>query len=164
MLTTARLGLSFIVGVATFYFVFWVPFSLLSSLPGHWLLALVGSFAAAVWTARYTWRRTDGAAEGGALALALSGALIVGGTGFVLGFFGPMIFAPGANQGPLLGLFITGPLGFVAGGVGGLLYGLVRRKPTSKGPGARAAGSERRVAGGTSRTATGRSRADAAGP
>jgi hypothetical protein len=164
MLTTARLFLSFVVGVATFYFVFWVPFSLLSSLPGHWLLALVGSLAAAVWAARYIWRRTDDAAEGGVLALALGGALIVGGTGFVLGFFGPMLFAPGANQGPLLGLFITGPLGFVAGGIGGLVYGLARRTRAAKAPAARAAGSGRPTARGTSRTATGRSKTGAAGP
>jgi len=49
-------------------------------------------------------------------------ALVVGGVGFAAGFFGPMIFAPGANQGPLLGILITGPLGFL----GGLVYGVVR--------------------------------------
>lgn len=42
-------------------------------------------------------------------------ALIIGGIGFAAGFFGPMILAPGANQGPMLGIFITGPLGAVAG-------------------------------------------------
>jgi hypothetical protein len=52
---------------------------------------------------------------------------IVGAVGFSVGFFGPMIFSPQANQGPLLGLFITGPLGFVAGGVAGLIYSLSRR-------------------------------------
>ena len=56
------------------------------------------------------------------------GAVVCGGVGFVGGFFGPMIFAPGANQGPLLGLFITGPLGFLLGGVAGTLYGLVKRR------------------------------------
>jgi hypothetical protein len=39
---------------------------------------------------------------------------IVGGIGFVAGFVGPMIFAPG-NQGPLLGIFATGPAGFALG-------------------------------------------------
>jgi hypothetical protein len=127
MLTVARFGLAFLVGVATFYFVLWVPFSLVSSVPGHFLLAPLGSLAAAVWSARYTWRRAGDARDGGVLAMTLSGALIVGGVGFVGGFFGPMIFAPDANQGPLLGLFITGPLGFVAGGIGGCVYGLARR-------------------------------------
>src|SRR5262245_26564042 len=127
MLTIARFGLSFLVGVATFFFVYWVPFSLLSFLPGYFLLAPVGSLAAAIWAGRYTWQRTDDARDGGILAMTLTGALVVGGVGFVGGFFGPMIFAPEANQGPLLGLFITGPLGFVLGGAGGFVYGLMRR-------------------------------------
>ncbi|GDY18327.1 hypothetical protein LBMAG55_16500 [Verrucomicrobiota bacterium] len=46
---------------------------------------------------------------------ALLGASILGGIGFLGGFFGPMIFKPEANQGPLLGIFITGPLGAVLG-------------------------------------------------
>jgi hypothetical protein len=49
-------------------------------------------------------------------------ALIVGGIGFAAGFFGPMVFRPDANQGPLLGIFITGPIGFLAG----LAYGVIR--------------------------------------
>ncbi len=40
---------------------------------------------------------------------------------FAVGFFGPLAWAPDANQGPLLGIFITGPLGFAAGAVLGLL-------------------------------------------
>jgi hypothetical protein len=125
MLAIARFGLALLVGVATFYFVFRVPFSLLSFLPRHLLIALVGSLAAAVWAGRYLWRRTqDG---GGVLTMTLGGAMVVGTVGFLGGFFGPMIFAPGANQGPLLGLFYTGPLGFVLGGAGGLVYGLTRR-------------------------------------
>lgn len=47
--------------------------------------------------------------------------LIVGGAGFLMGFIGPTIFAPDANQGPLLGLLITGPLGLLMGGVGWFL-------------------------------------------
>ncbi|QXL85004.1 hypothetical protein [Comamonas sp. NLF-1-9] len=53
---------------------------------------------------------------------ALKGALIF----FVLGFFGPMLLAPGANQGPMLGFF-TGPLGLVAGGLWALLRDLLSR-------------------------------------
>ena len=128
MLTIARFGLAFIVGVATYFFMFWLPFSLLSFLPGHLLFALVGSLASALWAATYVWRRTAQGSEGGVLALTLGGALVVGAVGFVGGFFGPMIFAPDANQGPLLGIFYTGPLGFVLGGVGGFLYALVRRR------------------------------------
>lgn len=48
--------------------------------------------------------------------------LALGATGFVAGFFGPMIFNPQANQGPLLGLLITGPLGVAAGFALGLVF------------------------------------------
>ncbi|MBO9575852.1 MAG: hypothetical protein J7494_08965 [Sphingobium sp.] len=53
---------------------------------------------------------------------ALRGGCLLGALGFLGGFLGPMILTPQANQGPMLGLFITGPLGFVAGLViGGLV-------------------------------------------
>ena len=45
----------------------------------------------------------------------LFGALLLGGIGFALGFFGPVLIAPEANQGPLVGIFITGPLGAIVG-------------------------------------------------
>ena len=48
-----------------------------------------------------------------------SWALVLGVTGFVCGFFGPMVFSPDANQGPMLGLFITGPGGAVLDDVTG---------------------------------------------
>lgn len=43
-------------------------------------------------------------------------------TGFVTGFFGPIALNPAANQGPLVGLFITGPGGAIAGLVLGVLF------------------------------------------
>lgn len=48
---------------------------------------------------------------------------ILGAIGFLGGFVGPVIFTPEANQGPLLGIFITGPLGFILG----LIVGFVLR-------------------------------------
>lgn len=59
---------------------------------------------------------------------ALLGASILGGIGFIGGFFGPMILKPDANLGPLLGIFITGPLGAVFGGIGGALVGWWRNR------------------------------------
>jgi hypothetical protein len=53
--------------------------------------------------------------------------LIVGGIGFCAGFLGPMVFAPDANQGPLLGIFITGPLGALLGAIGGVVYASSQR-------------------------------------
>ena len=48
-------------------------------------------------------------------------SLIIGLMGFFVGFLGLMILNPSANHGPLLGIFITGPIGFIAGGIYGLL-------------------------------------------
>ena len=45
--------------------------------------------------------------------------LALGAVGFACGFFGPIALNPDANQGPLLGIFITGPGGVVAGLVAG---------------------------------------------
>lgn len=52
----------------------------------------------------------------------LTWTLVTGAVCFALGFFGPIILAPDANQGPLLGIFITGPLGLVLG----LTIGIIR--------------------------------------
>ena len=46
--------------------------------------------------------------------------LLLGGVGFGAGFFGPIALNPEANQGPMVGLFITGP----GGVIGGLLLGV----------------------------------------
>ncbi len=50
-------------------------------------------------------------------------AIIFGAVGFAAGFFGPMILAPEANQGPLVGILMSGPGGFV---LGFMLYGVAR--------------------------------------
>ena len=55
-------------------------------------------------------------------AWAAGGAIMLGLTGFVIGFLGPMRFQPWANQGPMLGIFVTGPGGVLLGVlVGGAL-------------------------------------------
>ena len=87
-----------------------------------------GDALCAVLAGRFLWTRTgDAARQRGLLAAMGSGALALGGIGFCAGFFGPLLLAPDANQGPLLGLFITGPLGFLLGGIGGLFYWLRHR-------------------------------------
>jgi hypothetical protein len=86
----------------------------------EWLGSLV-ALAASIYVARTVWIGT--AADSNSVAvMAGLGAVILGGVGFVAGFFGPMIFAPDANQGPMLGLFITGPAGVVIGAIAGAVY------------------------------------------
>lgn len=57
----------------------------------------------------------------GVVKSALRGGCLLGEIGFVAGFVGPIVFMPDSNQGPLLGIFITGlggsVLGFVLGAI-----------------------------------------------
>jgi len=48
--------------------------------------------------------------------------LFVGTISFLAGFIGPIVVAPDANQGPLLGILYTGPIGVLAG----IAWGMVR--------------------------------------
>src|SRR5258708_28530789 len=50
-------------------------------------------------------------------------AVVLGITGFVCGFIGPMVFAPESNQGPMLGIFITGPAAALLGAILGVVVG-----------------------------------------
>jgi hypothetical protein len=120
-----RAVLAFIVFASVFLFVYWVPFSLISENRPE-SMASFGSFVVAVAAAGFVWRAT-GSQAGGFVRSVMYGALVVGAIGFAGGFFGPMILTPGANQGPLLGLFITGPLGAILGAVGGFIYWLMPR-------------------------------------
>jgi hypothetical protein len=52
---------------------------------------------------------------------------IVGVVSFLIGFAGPLIFTPDSNTGPMLGFFVTGPLGAIVGAVCGVVIGLVVR-------------------------------------
>jgi hypothetical protein len=92
-----------------------------------WIQGICGLGGAAL-AARYTWRRTGAARKSrpGVFATTLRWAFIAGGIGFAVGFFGPIIFTPGANQGPLLGIFITGPLGFIGGAASGFVRAVSR--------------------------------------
>lgn len=115
--------------IAAYYFVYWMGAALFSAFlpvaPGMWVATLLAVLAA-IAAGRFAWTRHTGTAPGLGQAMG-RGALILGAIGFVGGFFGPMIFAPGANQGPLLGLFITGPGGVVLGAIGGAIWWFVKQ-------------------------------------
>jgi len=53
-------------------------------------------------------------------------AFALGAAAFLAGFAGPIVLMPDSPQGPLLGIFITGPLGFIAGAVIGLGIGVAK--------------------------------------
>ena len=48
-----------------------------------------------------------------------------GGVGLALGFLGPLVITPKASLGPLLGILLTGPIGF---GLGALIGAVVQPK------------------------------------
>lgn len=60
-------------------------------------------------------------------SIILATAFTVGAIFFAAGFFGPMFFSE-SNLGPLLGLFITGPLGFLFGALLGLVWSIIKAK------------------------------------
>jgi hypothetical protein len=91
------------------------------------LLALPGAWLAA----RSTWQSASGETIGMGFSV-LTGALIVGGVGFIVGFIGPMMMPSEASQGPMLGVLITGPVGLVIGAIAGLVYAIRHRAPRHK--------------------------------
>jgi hypothetical protein len=117
-----RVVLAVIAGLAAY----WVAGLLLTPFhPPGWVSFLV-TLAVGIAAGVFAWTRLEAAA--GLAKSILIGALVVGVIGFCVGFFGPMMWAPNANQGPLLGIFVTGPLGFVLGGIGGAIVWSIRRK------------------------------------
>jgi ABC-type Co2+ transport system permease subunit len=63
------------------------------------------------------------------------GGAVLGLVGLIGGFVGPILFMPDANQGPLIGILVTGPLGLLLGAVGGALVGaLAKTKPAKHHP------------------------------
>jgi hypothetical protein len=110
----------------TYYFIYWVPFSLVPFREQRWIPSIV-SLLCAIACGWFAWKRL-GATPVGLIASSLYGAIMLGAIAFCAGFFGPIIFTPGANQGPLLGIFITGPLGFLIGGIGGVIYWFTKKR------------------------------------
>lgn len=58
-------------------------------------------------------------------------ALIVGAVSFVLGYIGPLLISD-SNLGPLLGIFLTGPLGLLAGALIGIIMSARQSPPPLK--------------------------------
>src|ERR1700722_700140 len=119
---------SLLVFAAIFLFSYWLLFVQIIPENLPWL-ATGGAFLTAATLAGLTWRGMS-VETLGLFGTTMTWAGIASAIGFCGGFFGPMVLAPQANQGPLLGLFITGPLGFAGGAIGGLIHGLRRRSRT----------------------------------
>lgn len=95
-------------------FIFWVPISV-------WLLTMG---VLCLWRAM-----SDREASQAIMQACWRAGWIVGGAGLAIGVLGPLVVHPKANLGPLLGILVTGPVGFV---VGALVTGLLRAARTSR--------------------------------
>ena len=119
-----------LVTCATFYFTTFVLFAIISGIRGGWiapLASLVCAIGAGIWV----WKATapsHGTGLSDSPNVLLSGVL-VGSVGFACGYAGPIYFDAG-DLGPLLGLFVTGPGGFIIGIVTAVLVSRTRLQST----------------------------------
>lgn len=111
-----------IVAPAIYLFAYWLSVAFIAWPPTHLThhaVAAASAFAVSWYVAT---------TPNSLVGCVCTGAFVTGTIGFVGGFFGPLILMPGTNQGPLLGIFITGPLGLLLGGVGGFVHWLSVRR------------------------------------
>ena len=132
--------LSLVTLIFSFYFVFWISSALVSIPFGEvgpkwiYILSATLSVLAAGYLAFVVWKKNDKSqnAEPSHGTYIVYGALGLGLIGFILGFVGPILLTPDANQGPLLGIIYTGPAGIAIGAVGGSILWMVKGKHTLK--------------------------------
>lgn len=126
-----RFFLLIVVIISLYYLLYWMPLTLIFEEELDIIakiISLICSLAAGwfVWSGTSTVNTTNGLGK-----TIVIGAIVTGAIGFSAGFFGPIIFMPSANQGPLIGILFTGPLGFLLGGIGGLIYWVMKNKKVS---------------------------------
>ena len=76
---------------ATYFFVYWVPFSLIPLGDQRWWIATIVSLLCALRVGWYVWSKF-GSVSDSLMTCLLYGAITLGGIGFSAGFFGPLIF------------------------------------------------------------------------
>ncbi len=126
MLTIARIVLGLIGFLAAWFFSYWIYFARFD-LDGRPFLGRGAPFLAGLVVAAIILAVTANLRHG-FLTSVILGALALGSIGFLLGFFGPIILDPEANQGLLPGVLITGPGGVLLGGPMGALWWLMQRR------------------------------------
>jgi len=113
---------TFIVFLVVSFFIKTV-FSIITGLEG-WISSFL-SLCFAMLVCWYVWKWFSGKSIGLPAAI-LSGSLILGGFGFIFGFFGPMLIAQDTQQAATIGILFASPLGMILGAIAG--YRLVSRQ------------------------------------
>ena len=116
-----------LVVLGAYYLTFWLSLAFVP-FEAYELAAPIVALLCAAAAGRYVWMSLEPNVVGGIWRTTLLWAVVAGGIGFVVGFFFPIVFLPTANQGPMLGIFFTGPLGFMLGGVAGFIHALRQRR------------------------------------
>jgi len=114
-----RITLSLVVVVVIYLLIYWKCFSEGFRRTGN--ESNIISLLIAILIGIVVWTKIKNISTG-LPAYIFAGGILVGTTSFIFGFFGPLIFAPSNNLGPLLGIFFTGPFGFLFGLFLGGLY------------------------------------------
>jgi len=125
MTNLLRLLMALVTGFVLYFFAFWISAGLLPDESPLWINNAIAMICAAA-AAWIVWSNKS-AKGGGTLSRIATHALVGGAIGFAAGFFGPLIFTPESNQGPLLGILFTGPLGVLLGVLSGLFAGWRKR-------------------------------------
>jgi len=126
LLILVRIVLGFLGFVTSWFISYWIYFASYD-LAGSPFLGRGVPFLLGIGVAIFILAATEHL-QHGLLSSIVLGAVALGSIGFVAGFFGPMILDPGASQGPLLGLLMTGQGGFLLGGPLGALWWWIRQR------------------------------------
>ena len=125
MKTLTRIILAFVSVVASYYFNYWI-LPLISEAFNVPAIHRIVPILIAIIIGFFVWKKSKTITYPWWVYIILGG-IIGGSIGFVLVFFGAIIFSPSSGNGPLLA-FITGPLGFLIGIIGGGIYGYKKEK------------------------------------
>ncbi len=118
-----RVVLAILVYLGAAFFVRWI---IVQPLGLQWSMRGTVSSVAALGIAWYAFRQSR-TVPSGLASFVLFGTVVVGGVGYAAGFLVPLLLLQSSPQNFLLSLFITGPIGTVAGAIGGAVWWLFRR-------------------------------------
>ena len=121
MKTAMRIILSLFVFVASLLFCSLIISVLLPQFGENRLMTISISLFIAIAITVLVWKKMSFSSDRLEIHM-LVWAIVMGAIGFIAGFLGPLLFHWGGNQGPLLGILYTGPLGFIIGLISGAIY------------------------------------------
>lgn len=121
-----KIILSIVAFVASYIFIYFALIAFIPSVYEIYYLPNVIALILAIAISIYVWKKTS--FKNGLTSHMVMGGIIVGSISFIIGFFGPIIFVPDSNQGPLFGIFISGPVGILVGLIAGAVFWKIKQR------------------------------------